>query len=127
CHTDDLARAAAAFPELNFFAFHSAFPWEAELADHAKAAKVKNIYAELGSLARMMRSDPARYAVLIGTLLNGFGADYILWGTDRLGQRDDCGVRRRPRRLFLPPQLFRRQERGDPWRQLLGDRRPAGT
>jgi predicted TIM-barrel fold metal-dependent hydrolase len=30
----------------------------------------------------MMRSDPARYAVLIGTLLNGFGADYILWGTD---------------------------------------------
>jgi uncharacterized protein len=30
----------------------------------------------------MMRSDPARYAVLIGTLLDGFGADHILWGTD---------------------------------------------
>ena len=30
----------------------------------------------------MMRSDPARYAVLIGTLLDGFGADRILWGTD---------------------------------------------
>ena len=54
CHTDDLARAAAAFPDLNFIAFHSAFPWEAELADQAKAAKVR-IYAELGSLARMMR------------------------------------------------------------------------
>ena len=82
CHTDDLARAAAAFPDLNFIAFHSAFPWEAELAGHAKAAKVKNIYAELGTLARMMRSDPARYAVLIGTLLDGFSADHILWGTD---------------------------------------------
>jgi predicted TIM-barrel fold metal-dependent hydrolase len=82
CHTDDLARAAAAFPDLNFIAFHSAFPWEAELAGHAKAAKVKNIYAELGTLARMMRSDPARYAVLIGNLLDGFGADHILWGTD---------------------------------------------
>ena len=82
CHTDDLARAAAAFPDLNFIAFHSAFPWEAELAAQAKAAKVKNLYAELGSLARMMRSDPARYAVLIGTLLDGFGADHILWGTD---------------------------------------------
>ena len=82
CHTDDLARAAAAFPDLNFIAFHSAFPWETELAAHAKAAKVKNLYAELGSLARMMRSDPARYAVLIGTLLDGFGADHILWGTD---------------------------------------------
>ena len=82
CHTDDLARAAAAFPDLNFIAFHSAFPWEAELAGQAKAAKVKNIYAELGSLARMMRTDPARYAVLIGNLLDGFGADHILWGTD---------------------------------------------
>jgi hypothetical protein len=51
-------------------------------ADHAKAAKVKNIYAELGSLARMMRTDPARYSVLIGNLLDGFGADHILWGTD---------------------------------------------
>ncbi|HEX4614833.1 MAG TPA: amidohydrolase family protein [Stellaceae bacterium] len=82
CHTDDLARAAAAFPDLNFIAFHSAFPWEAELAGQAKAAKVKNIYAELGTLARMMRTDPARYSVLIGYLLDGFGADHILWGTD---------------------------------------------
>jgi uncharacterized protein len=82
CHTDDLARAAAAFPDLNFIAFHSAFPWEGELAAQAKAAKVKNIYAELGTLARMMRTDPARYAVLIGNLLDGFGADHILWGTD---------------------------------------------
>src|SRR3954447_24333136 len=82
CHTDDLARAAAAFPDLNFIAFHSAFPWEAELAAQAKAAKVKNIYAELGTLARMMRTDPARYSVLLGNLLDGFGADHILWGTD---------------------------------------------
>jgi hypothetical protein len=82
CHTDDLARAAADFPDLNFIAFHSAFPWEAELAAQAKAVKVKNIYAELGSLARMMRTDPARYSVLLGNLLDGFGADHILWGTD---------------------------------------------
>jgi predicted TIM-barrel fold metal-dependent hydrolase len=82
CHTDDLVRAAAAFPDLNFIAFHSAFPWEAELAGQAKVAKVKNLYAELGSLARMMRTDPARYSVLIGNLLDGFGADHIIWGTD---------------------------------------------
>ena len=82
CHTTDLARAATDFPDLNFIAFHSAFPWEAELAGQAKAATVKNLYAELGSLARLMRTDPARYAVLIGTLLDGFGPDHILWGTD---------------------------------------------
>jgi uncharacterized protein len=82
CHTADLARAAADFPDLNFIAFHSAFPWEAELAAQAKAATTKNLYAELGSLARLMRTDPVRYAVLIGNLLEGFGPDHILWGTD---------------------------------------------
>src|SRR5438270_224531 len=76
CHTDDLARAAAGFPDLNFIAFHSAFPWEAELAGQAKAAKVKNSYAELGSLARVMRTDPARDAVLLGKLVDVFGADH---------------------------------------------------
>jgi len=54
CHTDDVGRAATAFPDLNFIVFHSAFPWEAELAGQAKASKVKNLYAELGTLARMM-------------------------------------------------------------------------
>jgi predicted TIM-barrel fold metal-dependent hydrolase len=82
CHTDDLVRAAADYPDLNFIAFHSAFPWEAEFAGQAKAAKVKNLYAELGSLARMMRTNPARYSVLIGNLLDGLGPDHILWGTD---------------------------------------------
>lgn len=55
---------------------------DAQLASQAKAANAKNIYAELGTLARMMRTDPARYAVLMGNLLDGFGADHILWGTD---------------------------------------------
>jgi uncharacterized protein len=82
CHAADLVRAAADFPDLNFIAFHSAFPWEAELVAQAKAAGVKNLYAEIGSLARLMVKDPARYAVLIGTLLVGFGPDHILWGTD---------------------------------------------
>ena len=33
-------------------------------------------------MARMMRTDPARYAVLIGNLLDAFGPDHILWCTD---------------------------------------------
>jgi predicted TIM-barrel fold metal-dependent hydrolase len=77
-----MARAAADFPDLNFIAFHSAFPFEAELAEQAKKAKVKNIYAELGTLAAQMARDPNRYAQMIGTLLDGLGADHILWGTD---------------------------------------------
>ena len=81
-HPEDMSRAAADFPDLNFIAFHSAFPYEAELAAQAKKAKVKNIYAELGALASVMSSDPARFAKLMGTLMDGLGPDHILWGTD---------------------------------------------
>jgi uncharacterized protein len=82
CHTDDLARAAADFPDLNFISFHCAFPFEAELAANAKRAKVKNIYAEMGGLAPIMFRNPARYAEMLANILNGLGADHLLWGTD---------------------------------------------
>lgn len=82
CHPADMIRAAADFPDLNFIAFHSAYPYEAELAEGAKKAKVKNVYAELGALAPVMTTDPDRFARLIGTLLDGLGADHIFWGTD---------------------------------------------
>src|ERR1044072_3458266 len=80
CHPIDMTRAAAAFPDLNFIAFHSAYPFDAELAEQAKRAKVKNIYAELGTLAAIMLQDPNRYAKLMGALLDGLGEDNILWG-----------------------------------------------
>lgn len=82
CHPLDMTRAAADFPDLNFIAFHSAYPFEAELAEQAKAARVKNIYAEMGLLAGIMRQNPARFAQCMGTLLDGLGPDNILWGTD---------------------------------------------
>jgi predicted TIM-barrel fold metal-dependent hydrolase len=82
CHPGDMIRAAADFPDLNFIAFHSAYPYEAELAEGAKKAKVKNVYAELGALAAVMASDPPRFAQLMGRLLDGLGEDHIFWGTD---------------------------------------------
>ena len=82
CHPGDMIRAAADFPDLNFIAFHSAYPYEAELAEGAKKAKAKNIYAELGALAAVMTTDPPRFAQLLGTLLGGLGEDHIFWGTD---------------------------------------------
>ena len=82
CHTADLAQAAADFPDLNFIAFHCSFPFEAELAEHARKTKVKNIYAEMGGLAPFMFRTPERYAQMLATVLNGLGADHVLWGTD---------------------------------------------
>jgi len=82
CHTADLAKAAADFPDINFIAFHCSFPFEAELAQRAQAAKVKNIYTEMGALAPIMFKDPPRYAKMLATVLNGLGPDHVLWGTD---------------------------------------------
>ena len=82
CHPGDMIRAAADFPDLNFIAFHSAYPYEAELAEGAKKAKVKNVYAELGALAAVMTTEPQRFAQLLGRLLDGLGEDHIFWGTD---------------------------------------------
>ena len=82
CHTGDMVRAAADFPDLNFIAFHCSYPWDAELADYGKKAKVKNIYAEMGAMAQVMVQAPERFATMLGTLIDGLGADHILWGTD---------------------------------------------
>ncbi|MEK6324232.1 MAG: amidohydrolase family protein [Acidobacteriota bacterium] len=82
CHTGDMVRAAADFPDLNFIAFHCSYPWDAELADYGKKAKVKNIYAEMGAMAQLMVQAPERFATMMGTLIDGLGADHILWGTD---------------------------------------------
>lgn len=82
CHTGDMVHAAADFPDLNFIAFHCSYPWDAELADYGRKAKVKNIYAEMGAMAQVMVQNPERFATMMGTLIDGLGADHVLWGTD---------------------------------------------
>jgi len=77
-----MVRAAADFPDLNFIAFHCSYPWDAELADYGRKAKVKNIYAEMGGMAQLMVQAPERFAMMMGTLIDGLGADHMLWGTD---------------------------------------------
>ena len=82
CHPEDMVKAAADFPDLNFIAFHSAHPYDADLAGLAKKAKVKNIYAELGVLMSVFLTNLPRYAEILCNLLDGLGPDHILWGTD---------------------------------------------
>jgi len=82
CHPEDMVKAAADFPDLNFIAFHSAHPYDADLAALAKKAKVKNIYAELGVLMSVFLTNRPRYAEILCNLLDGLGPDHILWGTD---------------------------------------------
>ncbi len=83
-HPEDFDAAADDFRDLNFIAYHSAWPYHQELA----ALKMfkphrTNLYTELGStFAATVTSRPVECAHILGTLLRDLGPDYVMWGTD---------------------------------------------
>src|SRR5919197_1271753 len=83
-HPEDLDAVCDDFPDLNFIAYHSAWPYQGELAA-LKGFKPqrKNLYAEVGStFAATVSSRPLECAHVLGTLLRDLGPDYVMWGTD---------------------------------------------
>ena len=85
-HCEDFDAAADDFLDLNFIAYHSAWPYHNELAA-LKGFKPqrKNLYCEVGStFAATVTSRPLECAHVLGTLLRDLGPDYVLWGTDSL-------------------------------------------
>jgi predicted TIM-barrel fold metal-dependent hydrolase len=85
-HCEDLDAAADDFLDLNFIAYHSAWPYHEELAA-MKGFKPqrKNLYCELGStFAATVTDRPVECAHVVGTLLRDLGPDYVMWGTDSL-------------------------------------------
>jgi predicted TIM-barrel fold metal-dependent hydrolase len=97
---DDIGVVAAAFPDMNFCVYHSAFdmavtegPYDPmglgvdrliKTAADNGIGKTGNIYAELGSTWRQLMTDGTQAAYVIGKLLVAFGEDRILWGTDSI-------------------------------------------
>lgn len=85
-HCEDFDAAADDFLDLNFIAYHSAWPYHNELAA-LKGFKPqrKNLYCEVGStFAATVTSRPLECAHVLGTLLRDLGPDYVMWGTDSL-------------------------------------------
>jgi hypothetical protein len=85
-HAEDFDATADDFLDLNFIAYHSAWPYHAELAA-MKGFKPqrKNLYCEVGStFAATVTSRPVECAHVLGTLLRDLGPDYVMWGTDSL-------------------------------------------
>src|SRR6266403_2096569 len=83
-HPEDLDAVADDFLDLNFIAFHSAWPYQGELAA-LKGFKPqrKNLCSEVGStFAATVTNRPLECAHVLGTLLRDLGPDYVLWGTD---------------------------------------------
>jgi uncharacterized protein len=83
-HPEDLDAAADDFRDLNFIAYHSAWPYQHELAA-LKGFKPQrnNLFAEVGStFAATVTNRPLECAHVLGTLLRDLGPDYVMWGTD---------------------------------------------
>jgi len=102
----DVPKAAADFPDLNFLIYHSGFksvaaaapavaddfktvsdvPWVSDLCAMRRAnPKLTNVYMELGTTFGMLViTQPRLCAYVLGMMLEAFGPDHILWGTDSI-------------------------------------------
>ncbi|HKQ25659.1 MAG TPA: amidohydrolase family protein [Burkholderiales bacterium] len=97
-HPRDLIKAAKDFPDIDFLVYHSGLlgvtapkesgevPWTTEFCEMKKKEPgIKNIYMELGStFAQLVTTNPTACAHLLGQMIDAFGADHVLWGTDSI-------------------------------------------
>ena len=122
---DDIAGAAKAFPNINFIIYHSALrpsfslnaaeqefeksgyiPWVTDLARLPKEHGVKNVYAEIGtSFASAVVTHPRMAAGMLGQLIEGFGADHVVFGTDSIWYGTPQWQIEALRRLEIPEDL----------------------
>jgi hypothetical protein len=104
CDVRDVGRAAKDWPMLNFIVYHAAyrFPgggtpeealaefeksgridWVTDLAEIPGKYGVSNVYGDLGQVfATTTVAQPRLCAAIMGTLINGLGADRVVWGSD---------------------------------------------
>lgn len=96
-HPRDVIKAARDFPDIDFVLYHAGLltvprtasadvPWTTEFCQMAKKeAGLKNIYMELGStFGQLATTNPTACAHLFGQIIDTFGADHVLWGTDSI-------------------------------------------
>ena len=97
-HPRDVIKAARDFPDIDFLVYHSGLlgvsrampdgevPWTSEFCRMKKReAGVSNIYMELGStFGQLVTTNPTACAHLLGQIVDAFGADHVLWGTDSI-------------------------------------------
>ena len=135
----DVTNAAKAFPDLNFLVYHSGFrglqeslpaaedgfkktsyvPWTSDICEWKKKnPQVKNIYMEMGStFALMMSASPMLACHVLGMIIDAFGADHLLWGTDSIWWGSPQWQIEAFRRLEMPEDLTKRFG----WKPLTDD------
>lgn len=131
CHPKDIMKAAPDFPDLNFLVYHAGFrgidpelrkavesgfttsaevPWVTELCTWKKRnPKVQNVYMELGATFGMtVITFPLLTAHMLGMMIDAFGADHVLWGTDSIWWGSPQWQIEAFKRLEMPEPLAKR-------------------
>ena len=127
-HPRDLIKAAKDFPDIDFLVYHSGFKgaasvddsvektgeilWASEFCRMKRAEPgIKNIYMELGStFAQLVTSHPLVCAHLLGQLIQTFGVEHVLWGTDSIWSGTPQWQIEAFRRFQIPDQLIEKYQ-----------------
>ncbi len=130
CHPRDIVKASKDFPDVNFLIYHSGFkaleeavpvaergfrgnayiPWVSDLCQWRRDnPHMTNVYMELGStFALMVITHPALCCHVLGMIIEAFGSDHILWGTDSVWWGSPQWQIDALRRLEMPASLMER-------------------
>ncbi|MGA8144123.1 MAG: amidohydrolase family protein [Candidatus Acidiferrales bacterium] len=127
CHPKDLVRVSKDFPDLNFLIYHSGFkaledalpaaengfkktayvPWVSDLCEYRKNnPHMTNVYMELGTtFALMATTHPLLCTHVLGMIIQPFGDDHVLWGTDSIWWGSPQWQIEAMRRIEMPDSL----------------------
>jgi predicted TIM-barrel fold metal-dependent hydrolase len=126
----DVEKAARDFPDLNFLIYHAGFkgvrdameavednfktrtnvPWVSDLCAMKKRnPKMTNVYMDLGTTFGMtVITQPLLCAFMLGLMIDAFGEDRVLWGTDSIWWGSPQWQIEAFRRLQMPDDLMKR-------------------
>jgi predicted TIM-barrel fold metal-dependent hydrolase len=126
----DVPKAALDFPDLNFLIYHAAFrniqdllaaaqddfattrnvPWISDLCEaRKKNPRMTNVYMELGTTFGMVAvTNPRAAAYIVGMMIDAFGDDHVLWGTDSIWWGSPQWQIEAFRRLQMPEEYVQR-------------------
>ena len=127
-HPKDLIQAARDFPDIDFLVYHAGLqgiagveetlaktgeiPWTTEFCRLKQAQPgLTNIYMELGStFAQLVTTHPLVCAHLLGRIIEAFGVDHMLWGTDAIWYGTPQWQIEAFRRFQIPESLVERHK-----------------
>jgi len=129
CHPKDMVKVSKDFPELNFLIYHSGLktvedalpaaedgfrknayvPWVSDLCEYRrKNLHMTNVYMELGtSFGTGVVTNPMLGAHMLGMIIQAFGDDHVLWGTDSIWWGSPQWQIEALRRLEMPELLMK--------------------